>query len=75
MDDASYETWSAATSLNLLDKFREAEDKALSKMLGWDIRGQTPPPNASVTVYNLLIGAVQDLQNSPANAPQFAGAQ
>lgn len=30
---------------------------------------------ASVTVYNLLIGAVQDLQNSPANQAQFVGAQ
>ena len=30
---------------------------------------------APVTVYNLLIGAVQDLQNSPANQTQFVGAK
>jgi len=30
---------------------------------------------ASASVYNLLVGAVQDLKNSPANAAQFVGAQ
>jgi hypothetical protein len=30
---------------------------------------------AAASVYNLLVGAVQDLQNSPANSPQFAGAK
>lgn len=29
---------------------------------------------ASASVYNLLVGAVQDLKNSPANSPQFTGA-
>lgn len=28
LDNASYETWQAAANVNLLDKFREAEDKA-----------------------------------------------
>lgn len=44
MADASYDTWQMAASVNLLDKFRESEDEAYSKMLGWDIRGETPPP-------------------------------
>jgi hypothetical protein len=30
---------------------------------------------ASASVYNLLVGAVQDLKNSPANSAQFVGAQ
>jgi hypothetical protein len=29
---------------------------------------------ASASVYNLMVGAIQDLQNSPANSPQFVGA-
>ena len=41
LDDADFETWQAAASVNLLDKVRETEDKAFSEMLGWDIRGET----------------------------------
>jgi hypothetical protein len=29
---------------------------------------------ASASVYNLMVGAIQDLKNSPANSPQFVGA-
>jgi hypothetical protein len=37
-----------------------------------DINQCRPAP---ASVYNLMVGAVQDLQNSPANSAQFVGAQ
>ena len=42
-DDDSFAVVRAAASVNLLDTFREAQDKAFSQMLGWDIRGEVPP--------------------------------
>lgn len=45
LDGASFETWQAAASVNLWDKFREAEDAAFSKMLGFDAR-EGPPRRA-----------------------------
>ncbi len=45
MDDASYETWQAAASVNLLDQYNKAIDAEFSRMLGWDINGETPAPN------------------------------
>ena len=42
LDDASFETWQAAANVSLYDSFREAEDKAWSQMLGFDVR-EGPP--------------------------------
>jgi hypothetical protein len=60
----------AAIRRNVIKAVRVGTN-ARDKMTGSLVNG-TP---ASASVYNLLVGAVQDLKNSPANSAQFVGAQ
>jgi hypothetical protein len=37
MTDAEYQTWQAVANISLYDQFRNAEDEAFSRMLGFDV--------------------------------------
>ena len=42
--NAGFGAVKAAANVSLLDQYNAAMDAEFSKMLGWDIRGETPPP-------------------------------
>ena len=60
----------AGTRRSIVKAIRTGDNARIK--LRASIEGGAPAP---VTVYNLLVGAVQDLQNSPVNQTKFVGAQ